>query len=87
MSRFDRYAVDSAEEDKPTPVDPNADNRRLKCRPLIGILNFPWRFRSSTLIVNGDAQAVVAADRVNQVVHRRRRVEFVFEIRSIAPTR
>ncbi|QDV46719.1 hypothetical protein Enr13x_66280 [Stieleria neptunia] len=33
------------------------------------------------------AQAVVVAERVNQVVHRSRRVEFVFEFKSIAPTR
>ncbi|PAY18489.1 hypothetical protein CKO51_16325 [Rhodopirellula sp. SM50] len=54
MSSFDRCAVDSAEEDKPTPVDSNVGNQRLKCRPLIGMLNFPLRFRSSTLAVSDD---------------------------------
>ncbi len=54
MSRFDRCAVDSADEDKPTPVDFNADNQRPKCRPQIGTLDFPRRFRSSTLAISDD---------------------------------
>ncbi|WP_145390897.1 hypothetical protein [Stieleria neptunia] len=41
MSRFDRCAVDSAEEDKPTPVDANADNRRQSCRPVDSDSRFP----------------------------------------------
>ncbi|QDV47294.1 hypothetical protein Enr13x_72030 [Stieleria neptunia] len=41
MSRFDGCAVDSADKDNPTPVDFNADNRRLSSRLEIGTLEFP----------------------------------------------
>ncbi|QDV45438.1 hypothetical protein Enr13x_71900 [Stieleria neptunia] len=45
MPWFDGCAVDSAGEDKPTPDDFNADDRRLTCRLQIGTPEFPLAIR------------------------------------------
>ena len=63
MSRFDWCAVDSADEDNPTPVDANTDNQRLLIatlmtdawtRPQLGTLDLPPRFGWSALAKSDD---------------------------------